>query len=234
MCSKFSKMSFLLPIDYHSIIEFAIDLKEKDISHYFFNQHQQHKSTNTNFVDNLKETISDLEERFEELIKRNIVMWEGADEVKKIKKKIDYRKSIDWKNESFYYSDGKLNHDFPIAWSGKEYKRFTISKLEEIKSTFETFITNIESFEQNKIPPNNIPKTPKISLFQKIHLLHNYGFFELDVFKDMSDLKKGKLISLILNQSEKNTFDTIRERFNTKQKNNEIEKLKEILNEWMK
>ena len=166
-------MTFLLPKDYHSIIEFAINLNEKDIPHYLFNQYQQYQSTNNNFVDNLKESINELDERFEVLIKRNILMREGADEVKKIKKKVDYRKSIDWENESFYYFEGDLNHDFPLTWHNKGYMRFTINKFNEIKSGFEEFIRNLETFKLNKnIPKNNIPTTPIITLTQTIHLLN--------------------------------------------------------------
>jgi hypothetical protein len=132
-------MTFLLPKDYHSIIEFAIDLKEKDISHYFFSQYQQHKSNNTNFIDNLKCTLFELDDRFKVLISRDKAMRKDANEVKKEQGIKIKRNRIDWKNASFYYKEGILNYDFPYAWNGKNYKRFTINKFEEIKRGFEDF-----------------------------------------------------------------------------------------------
>jgi hypothetical protein len=132
-------MTFLLPKDYHSIIDFTIDLKEKDISHYFFSQYQQHKSNNTNFIDNLKCTLFELDDRFKVLISRDKVMRKEANKVKKEQGIKIKRNRIDWKNASFYSKEGILNYDFPIAWNGENYKRFTINKFEEIKRGFEDF-----------------------------------------------------------------------------------------------
>jgi hypothetical protein len=223
-------MNFLSPKDYHIIIESASELNEKNIPHYFFNQYQLHNLTNTNFVNNLKDTILELDERFQLLIERNIKIRQDEDKVKKVKKKIDYRNSIEWNNESFYYYEGKLNHEFPLLWHNKKWMLFTINKLEKIKIGFEEFITNIEAYELNKnIPKNNLSQTQKITLTQKIHILNDLGFFDLDKIKNLTETDKGKIISLILGTSQKNTYDEIRERYNTKEKNKVINELNEIL-----
>lgn len=224
-------MTFLLPGDYHSIIEVAIDLNEKDIQHYFFNQYQQHNSTNPNFVDKLKETICELENRFNLLIQRHNSSWEEAKGFCEGQgKEYKVRKITDWNNESFFYLNGVLNKHFPIVWNGKEYKRFTINKFNEIKSGFEEFIRNLETFKLNKnIPKNNIPTTPIITLTQKIHLLKMLGFFELVEVEKLDDTRKGNLVSLLLQTSKKNTTDRIRERHSVKDIKTDIEKLYEIL-----
>jgi hypothetical protein len=156
-------MTFLLPKNYHSIIEFAIDLKEEeDIQHFFFNQYQLHNPTNTNFINKLKETIFELENRFNLLIKRHEESWEEAKEwCEKEGKEYKVLKITDWANESFFYLNGVLNRDFPLAWNGKEYKLFTIKKLEEIKLGFEQFI------EMNIIE-KEIEEIEKIDLSKKI------------------------------------------------------------------
>ena len=162
MCSKFSKMTFLLPKDYHSIIEFAIDLNEKDIPHYFFNQYQLHNPSNTNFVSNLKDTIFELENRFDTLINQYKESFIEAEEICK-EKGIEYkiREIIEWDNESFFYLNGQLNHEFFPTWLNTNWKLLTINKFNKIKSGFEMFI------EMNIIE-KEIEEIKKIDLSKKI------------------------------------------------------------------
>lgn len=156
-------MTFLLPKDYHSIIEFAIDIKEEDIQHYFFNQYEQHKSTNTNFVNKLRETISELESRFNLLIDRYNSDWEKAEiEFNNNDNEIVKRKIIDWSNHSFFYLNGILNFHFPPAWLNTNYRIFTPNKYKEIKSGFDEFIElHIEEKEIEEIQKIELPKKIK-------------------------------------------------------------------------
>lgn len=154
-------MTFLLPKDYHSIIEFAIDLNEKDIPHYFFNQYQLHNPTNTNFVSNLKETIYELESRFNLLIDRYNSDWEKA-KIEINDNEIVKRKIIDWSNHSFFYLNGILNFHFPPAWLNTNYRIFTPNKYKEIKSGFDEFIElHIEEKEIEEIQKIDLPKKIK-------------------------------------------------------------------------
>ncbi len=149
-------MTFLLPKDYHSIFEFSIGLKEKDIPHYFSNQYQKHNSSNSNFVRNLKDLFSELENRFQFLIQHyNERYLNEYSRIKENEVENKVKKISNWDDESFWYFEGVIERPFPIAWHQKQHKRITIKKFNEIKSGFEDFIEmrvkddEIEDFQKN-------------------------------------------------------------------------------------
>lgn len=104
-------------------------------------------------------------------------------------------------------------------------KKTICSKLEDGFNLFSEFINN-------KNTPASA-STINITLKQKIYLLDKLGFFDLDKVKELTEAKKGKLVSLLLHTSQKNTTDTIRERysFNEKNQKNSITELNSILSE---
>jgi hypothetical protein len=211
--------------DYHSIIELAIDLKEEEIQHFFYNQYLNFNTTNPDFIEKLNYTINKLDERFKELIER--VNQPTKDKTKKNQNLLKINK--DWSSHSFFYLEGILNYDFPPTWLYNKYKIFTLNKFNEIQKGFEEFNLKIN----NEIQINKKPSTPDITLKQKIHLLDKIGFFDLEKVNDLNETEKGKLVSILLYTSQKNTIDYIREKYSFNEKNQKIQinQLNKILTE---
>lgn len=221
-------MNYLLSKDYHSIIEFAITLNEEEIQHYFFNQYFILNTTNPDFVDKLNNTINILDERFKQLIIERENQSKETN-TKKNKNQNLLKINKDWSNHSFFYLEGILNFNFLPTWLHKNYKIFTLNKFNEIQKGFEEFKLKIN----NETQTNKKPSKKDISLKQKIYLLDKIGFFDLEKVNDLNETEKGKLVSLLLYTSEKNTIDYIRNKysFNEKNQKKSIDQLSNILTE---
>ena len=149
-------MNYLMSKDYHSIIELAIDLKEEEIQHYFYNQYLNLITTNPDFIDKLNNTINILDHRFKQLI-------ESVNKPKKDKRKKNQnllKINKDWSSHSFFYLEGILNYVFPPSWLDKKYKIFTLNKFNEIQKGFEDFNLKIN----NEIQTNKNTSSTNIKL----------------------------------------------------------------------
>lgn len=176
-------MDYLLTKDYHSIIEFAISLKEEEIHHYFFNQYLKLNPSNPDFVDKLSNTIKTLDDRFKILIERETQSKKAKKSNTKTKNQNLLKINRDWNNHSFFYLDGILNFDFLPTWLNKKYKIFTLNKFYEIQKGFNKFKLNVKTKKQ----VNDTPLLQNIKLKWKgtpaqfcyiIDLLINKGYLE--------------------------------------------------------
>jgi hypothetical protein len=147
-----------------------------------------------------------------------------------------------WKDEDFeLFLCGDFNSIFDGIVEERIISRLDLinslkSKIKEIESIYFDTSNNEVKTDIDTSDKTTLQKilTPNINLKQKIYLLDKIGFFDLEKVKDLkNETEKGKLVSLLLYTSEKNTIDNIRNRysFNEKNQKKSINQLNSILTE---
>jgi hypothetical protein len=225
-------MSYLLEEDYSKIIEKAITTNTEKVGYFFHSEYIRVKESNFDFIECLTKTINELEIRYNEE-KEKLIVKESEKEIRlKGYCETDFRDTTDWNETIFWYHNGKVFFEFNFYWKENQYLQFKLSTLNKLITGLDKFNELINSNINDK---NNSILTSKtnITLKQKIYLLDKIGFFDLDKVKDLNETEKGKLVSLLLFSSQKNTTDTIREKysFNEKNQKKSINELNRILTE---
>jgi len=141
-------------------------------------------------LENIRENLKKYntpEEKYNFLITENI---------KIIECKIKMKQEID----KTYPQEEQINSFFPDLLGIEELEKEVDSLIKDYKK-----INNLKIGEN----PENEKKN-KLSHKQQILVLFYLGFFDLPKIKELSNQKKAKIISAIINKDEKNTSDYIR------------------------
>jgi hypothetical protein len=202
------------------------------VGYFFHSEYIRVKESNFDFIECLNKTINELEIRYNEE-KEKLIDKESEKEIRlKGYCETDFRDTTDWNETIFWYHNGKVFFEFNFYWKENQYLQFKLSTMNKLITGLDKFNELINSNLNDK---NNSILTSKtnITLKQKIYLLDKIGFFDLDKVKDLNETEKGKLVSLLLFSSQKNTTDTIREKysFNEKNQKKSINELNRILTE---
>lgn len=93
------------------------------------------------------------------------------------------------------------------------------------------FYRNVEQQRENESKPLKEEKEKQpLSLKQKVLLLHELKILEQTIFEQLPGTKQGKIFSLLFGSSYKNTYDSLRNRFDPKEfSNKDRQVIKDII-----